>query len=117
MFISDLLYPFEPSQLENTLGRCDRLLVIQVLSAFEENPGEGLTGGGMVRLLNAEANEYMDVRLNDETVKQYRKRLGALQGDLKQRLEMRGGALATTRDDQPLDAFARTLHQAGMITV
>src|SRR5690606_22169453 len=90
-FISDLLFPFDPSELENTLGRCDRLLVVQVLSAFEENPGEGLAAGTMVRLLNAEADEYLDVRLNAETVEHYRRRLSALQADLTQRLQVRGG--------------------------
>lgn len=117
VFISDLLFPFEPAQLESTLGRCDRLLVIQVLSAFEENPGEGLTGGAMVRLMNAEADEYLDVRLDSATVGHYRKRLTALQSDLSQRLQMRGGAFAAVRDDEPLDVVCRSLHRAGMLSI
>ncbi len=117
VFISDLLYAFDPAQLETTLGRCDRLLVVQVLSAFEENPGEGLTAGGMVRLMNAEADEYLDVRLDDATVAQYRKRLLALQADLSQRLAMRGGALAITRDDETLESACRNLHRVGMLAI
>lgn len=117
VFLSDLLYPFDPAELDSTLGRCDRLIVIQVLSAFEENPGEGLTGGSMVRLMNAEANEYMDVRLDANTVAHYRRRLAALQGDLTQRLLMRGGAFAATRDDEPLEALCRSLHRAGILTI
>ncbi len=117
IFVSDLLYPFDPVQLESTLGRCDRLLVVQVLSAFEENPGEGLAAGTMVRLLNAEADEHLDVRLNTETVARYRHRLAALQADLTQRLQQRGGALAVTREDEPLDVVCRNFHRAGMIAI
>lgn len=117
IFISDLLFPFDPAELEVTLGRCDRLLVVQLLSAFEDNPGEGLSGGTMVRLVNAEAAEHLDVRLNEDTVSKYRKRLAALQGDLAQRLRMRGGLMATIRDDHALDAVARQLHQAEMLSV
>lgn len=117
VFVTDLLFPFEPSQLDSTLGRCDRLLVVQVLSAFEENPGEGLAGGAMVRLMNAEADEYLDVRLDADTVAHYRKRLAALQADLSQRLQIRGGAFAVTRDDEALEVMCRNLHRAGMLAI
>lgn len=117
VLISDLLFPFDPRELESTLGRCDRLLVVQALSAFEENPGEGLAGGAMLRLLNAEADEYLDVRLNADTVAQYRRRLAALQGDLEQRLLLRGGAFAVTREDEAVDDLGRNLHRAGLLSI
>jgi len=117
IFISDLLYPFDPALLETTLGACDRLMVVQVLSSFEASPGEGLTSGSMMRLMNAEADEYLDVRLDEATVAQYKKRLTGLQNDLAQRLQRRGGALAVTRDDEGLDALVRNLHAAGMVTL
>lgn len=117
VFVTDLLFPFDPRELDASLGRCDRLLVIQVLSAFEENPGEGLRAGAMMRLMNAETDEYLDVRLDADTVEKYRRRLQALQTDISQRLQMRGGAFASVREDETLDEACRKFYHAGILAL
>jgi uncharacterized protein (DUF58 family) len=117
VFISDLLFPFSPPELDAAFGACDQLFVVQVLSDFEADPGAGLQRGAMIRLQNAEADEHLDVRLTPQTVEQYGRRLAALQTDVAQRLRMRGGALATVTEHLPLEQVCRLLHGAGMITL
>jgi len=115
--ISDLLFPFDPGRLPTLFGQPDQLLVVQVLSAFEANPGEGLQAGAMLRLQNAEAPEHLDVRLNSATVEQYLRRLRALQSDLADALRRRGGAMATIRDVDDLDSACRIMHTAGVLAL
>lgn len=117
IFISDFLFPFQPRELLRTFPDADRLILVQVLSAFEDNPAEGITAGSMLRLENAEADEHLDVRLDEATVAGYLQRLHALRDDLGQSLRLQGGSFTALREDQSLDDCMRRLVVAEAVTV
>jgi len=116
IFISDFLFPFQPPQLLRTFPDADRLILVQVLSAFEDNPAKGLAAGSMMRLEDAEVDEHLDVRLDAATVAGYLQRLNALREDMRQTLRMQGGSFSSLRDDDTLDACMRKLLVAEAVT-
>lgn len=111
ILISDFLFPFEPSRLIQLLGGADRIIAVQVLSAFEADPGHE----GDLRLEDAETNETIDVALDRPTIEGYRKRLERLQGDLRSALRSREGAMAVAREDEPPGKMILALHRAGIV--
>lgn len=113
IFISDLLFPFTPRDLVACFSGADRLIVLQILSAFEDDPG---TGGATVRLEDAEAPRHLDLRLDADTVAKYRSRLNALRDDVGRRVRAAGGACAWVRDVDDLDEVMRRLVEAGAVT-
>ena len=113
ILISDLLFPFAPSDLVATFSAADRLVLIQVLSEFEDDPQEGAS----VRLEDAESGQWLDVALDRTTVNGYKHRLERMRADLDRCLKISGGALAMIRDTDPLDAMIHKLLTASVIGV
>jgi uncharacterized protein (DUF58 family) len=111
IFVSDFLFPFEPAELVRAFPRADRLVLVQVVSAFEDDP----ESGGEVRLEDAESADYLDLALDHATVAGYKRRLGALREELARRLRTVRGAMAVVRDDEPIETAARRLLEAGII--
>jgi hypothetical protein len=105
IFISDLLFPFSPSELCSLFSNADRLILIQILSAFESNPQQS----GRLRLIDAENNEFIDLALDKNTIDTYQARLSNLQGDLERRLRTMDGALASVSDDLSTDLMINSL--------
>ncbi|HBF33818.1 TPA: hypothetical protein DDW35_04575 [Candidatus Sumerlaeota bacterium] len=111
IFISDFLFPFAPHDLIGLFSGADRILFIQVLSAFEDTPAPG----GSIRLEDAENGQYMDVQLNPATVSGYLARLNQLREDMERLLRVRGGAFACIRDDHdPAQMMTRLLEGAAV---
>jgi uncharacterized protein (DUF58 family) len=117
VFVSDLLFPFSPPDITTLFRDADRIVLVQVLSAFEEDPAEGLAPGSMFRLEDAEADHHLDVRLDPATIDGYKQRLHALQNDTVQWLRPRNGTMATIRDDDNLEQMMRKLLAAGAVIV
>lgn len=111
VLISDLLFPFAPTELVNTFAGADQLIIIQVLSEFEDDP----SGAGEIRLEDAESRDYLDIRLDRATIEGYRKRLNDLRAELDRRLRVVGGAFACVRDIDPLSTMIRRLVEARII--
>ncbi len=113
ILISDLLFPFSPQELIGCFAGSDRLVVVQLLSAFEDDPG---TAGGTLRLEDAETPRHLDIKLDADTVEKYRSRLDALRDDVGRRVRASGGAYVCVRDADDLDAVMRRLAQTGVVT-
>lgn len=117
IFVSDLLFPFSPPDLTRLFRDADRLVVVQVLSAFEDNPQHGLTPGAMMRLEDAEADRHLDVRIDQATIQGYKTRLNALQNDVSQWLRPRNGVLATICEDDTLEQTMRKLLVSAAVSI
>jgi hypothetical protein len=117
IFVSDLMFPFSPPEVTKLFRDADRLVIIQVLSAFEDDPEQGLASGAMMRLEDAEADDHLDVRLDQATVEGYKNRLNALRNDLSQWLRPRNGVLASVRDDDSTELMMRKLLTSGAVAV
>lgn len=111
--ISDLLFRFDPVELVNCLSRADRVLVIQLLSSFEDAPQEGTS----LRLQDAETLEFLDVKLDHATVEGYRKRLETLSTQVIQRLRLYGGAFTRIVESDNLDVVMKKLLTSATIEV
>lgn len=105
IIISDLLFPFSPSEICSLFSNADRLVFIQILSAFENNPQQI----GRLRLIDAEDDEFIDLALDKNTINSYKSRLSNLQGDLERRLRTMDGALASFSDDLSTDQLINPL--------
>jgi hypothetical protein len=117
IFISDFLFPLVPSDLINCFRGADRVVAIQVLSSFENDPEVDLAVGAMLRLEDAEADFHLDVRLDRNTIDGYRKRLAALRSGLDQALRGTGGCFAVALDNESLDDTARKLLESGALAI
>lgn len=117
LLVTDLLFPFAPPDITRLFRDADRLVVVQLLSAFEDDPEQGLTSGAMMRLEDAEADHHLDVRLDAATVQGYKTRLHALQNDVSQWLRPRNGVLATVREDDSLEQMMRKLLASTAVSV
>lgn len=113
IFISDFLFPFSPGDLVSYFSASDRLILVQVLSSFEDDPNPG----GTVRLLDAENSEYLDVALNRATIEGYRKRLAHLKGDMERKTRLVQGAFVSVRDIDPMEETVRSLLLNSIIEV
>jgi len=113
IMISDFLFPFSPDELVSLFSSADRLILIQVLSAFEDDPGLG----GFVRLVEAENLAFLDVALTKSTIQGYKKRLGNLKSDLARRTRVSQGAFVSLRDANPLELIMEKLFKAKVINV
>jgi uncharacterized protein (DUF58 family) len=111
ILVSDFLFPCEPRELRNIFSGADRLILVQLLSAFESRPELG----GEMRLSDAETDEYLDISLNSQNVKGYLDRLEKLREGFDRQTRMVSGAFATLRDIDPLDEVMRALLRAGVI--
>jgi uncharacterized protein (DUF58 family) len=111
IWISDFLFPFSPEALARCFARSDRLVLIQVLSAFEADPSSTRN----VRLEDAETREYLDVALDARTVKEYRRRLTALQEDMKRVLHTSEGALAIVKDTDTVRQAIESLIESRIV--
>ena len=113
VLVSDLLFPAAPGDVLAAFPSADRIVVIQVLSAFEANP----EGSGHVRLEDAETGRQLDLALSASVVRGYRERLQRWQEDLLRRLRVAGGALSITTDAETLPEMARGLLLSGVIAL
>lgn len=109
--ISDFLFPFEPRELRRVFRSADRVVLLQVLSAFEADPQQG----GQWRLQEAETGDFLDIGLSRETVEGYLRRLATLQESIEREVRVTAGAFAVARDRDSWDTIARNLLRAGMI--
>ncbi len=117
ILISDLLFPFSPPDITALFRDADRLVIIQVLSAFEDDPDEGIAAGAMMRLEDAEADHHLDIRLDRATIDGYKRRLHALRDDVGQWLRPRNGCLTTLREDDSLERTMRNLLGSGAVSI
>jgi uncharacterized protein (DUF58 family) len=117
ILVTDLMFPFSPPDITRLFRDADRLIVIQVLSTFEDDPEQGLATGAMMRLEDAEAELHLDVRLDHATIEGYKQRLHAVRSDLSQWLRPRNGVLANVRDDDTLETMMRKLLASGAVAV
>ena len=113
ILISDFLFPFSPAELIATFSAADCLILAQVVSAFEDNPGQG----EFIRLVDAENTKFLDVVLNRATVEGYKKRLNNLRSEMERRARVAFGAFACLRDEETLDEVVHNLLTAGVINV
>lgn len=113
IIVSDFLFPFAPDDLARIFSAADRLIMVQIVSEFEDNPPRG----GEVRLQDAESGAFLDVALNKVTVEGYKKRLHNLRNDLDRRLRTMGGAFVVLRDTDTLEETMRSLLEAGIVEV
>ena len=111
LFVSDFLFPFSPPDLVSVFSEADRLVLVQVLSSFEADPGQG----GFVRLVDAEKEDFLDVSLTRSTVEGYQNRLRRLQDDLERRVRVVQGAFAIIRDHDSPDDMIRRLVLASVL--
>jgi len=113
IMISDFLFPFSPAELIATFSAADCLILVQVLTAFEDDPGQG----EFTRLVDAENRKFLDVVLNRATVEGYKKRLNNLRSELERRVRVAHGAFAFLRDVDSLDQLVQNLLTTGVINV
>lgn len=113
IMISDFLFPFSPRDLIATFRAADRLVLVQVLSAFEHDPGEG----GFVRLVDAENDEYLDIALNRATIEGYSARLKKLKDDMDRQIRISQGAFVCIRDQDPFEDMIEKLLRANVVNV
>ncbi len=111
ILVSDFLFPCDPAHLVHAFAAADRLVLLQVLSAFEADPPVM----GATRLEEAESGAQLDLSLDSATVRGYRTRLTALQEELERQARIAGGVLAVVREDDGLKAMARRLADRGVI--
>ncbi|MEZ6196655.1 MAG: DUF58 domain-containing protein [Planctomycetota bacterium] len=113
ILISDLLFRAEPESVLRPLARdAARCVAIQVLDRHEDDPD--FAGG--TRLVDVESAVAMDLVVNDEARRQYRRRLLALREGWAEALRRAGGALAVARgDEDPLAIAGGPLRRAGLL--
>jgi hypothetical protein len=111
ILISDFLFPFEPDRLVQRLAGADRLMLVQLLTAFEADPGHE----GQLRLEDAENGRTLDVALDRPTIEGYKQRLEKLRADMDRAVRLREGALAVVRDIDTHETMIRALLNAGMV--
>lgn len=111
ILISDFLFPCQPREVRAAFHGADRLVLVQVLSAFEAQP-EVL---GAWRLEEAETGEHLDIDVTDSVRRGYLGHLRRLQDDLAGQMRIAGGAFATVRDTDPWEAVLRALLRAQII--
>lgn len=117
ILVSDLLFPFSPPEITKVFRDADRLVIVQVLSSFEDDPDEALSVGAMMRLEDAEADMHLDVKLDRGTIDGYKRRLNALRDDMAQWLRPRNGCLTMIREDDSLESMIRKLLTSGAVTI
>lgn len=113
IIISDFLFPFSPEELIGMFHESDRLILLQVLSAFEDDPEKG----GPLRLQDAEDDEYLDVLLNKPTIEGYKSRLNRLRNDLERLVTLNQGAYCCIIEDDAPEIMMDNLLKSGVVTV
>lgn len=111
VLISDFLFPCDPGALRSAFRQADRLLLVQILSAFEARPEAGREW----RLQDAETNEFLDVGLTGQIVQGYVQRLRQVQEGLDRQMRLGGGAFAVIQDNHSWEQIVRALLRAGMV--
>lgn len=111
ILVSDFLFPFAPNDVLRAFPLADRIVLVQLLSEFEDNP----EATGDVRLEDAESADYLDVPLNKAVVAGYARRLNTLKSELDRQMRISEGAFVSVRDTDSLDETARALLVGGII--
>lgn len=102
--ISDFLFPHDPRALLGRLAADAAALVgIQVLSRFEAHPA---TLGGR-RLIDCETSEADDILIDEDSVADYERRLGALQRGLSDQARRQHARFVTVIAENGLEAVCR----------
>jgi len=114
IFLSDFLFSFSPSELELAMSRADKTILVQLMSDFEADPATA-GPGALVRLENAEGPSHVEVRLDETTVREYRKRLAALQEEMNAVARRNRGELVILKESDSLAACAQKLVRAGVV--
>ena len=111
--VSDFLFEHDPRDLAAMLGgQADRLVLVQVLSAFEHEPRQ--FGGLMLR--DADTGERIDLTLDEELERQYRQRLGNLRESLAAQARRIGGTFAALHAGQTLEDAMAELTRREVVT-
>jgi uncharacterized protein (DUF58 family) len=113
IFISDFLFPYTPEEFLRVFSRADRVVFIQILSAFEAEPPLR----GQVRLEDAETGQHRDVALDRKTIEEYHRRLARLQDETVRRIRAMHGAFVVLREDQTFDEALDRMLEARIIDV
>jgi uncharacterized protein (DUF58 family) len=114
IFLSDFLFPFSPSEFELAVARADKTVVIQLLSDFEADPASA-GAGTLLRLENAEGPNHLEVRLDESTTREYRKRLDAMRTEMRQVLLRNRGELILLSESDSLLSCTDKFFRAGVI--
>jgi len=89
--VSDFLFEHDPRDLVALLGAgADRLVLVQVLSAFENAP----QASGSVRLVDLDTGAPLDLALDESTIASYLRRLANLRAELARQARRAGGLFA-----------------------
>lgn len=109
--LSDLLFPEAPQPWVSALAaRAGQLAVVQVLGGEDLAPAQGAW-----RLTDAETGEVLERRVDGAAVEAYLGRLEALTRAARDACVRTGAAFARVRADQPTEAAARALAEAGLL--
>ena len=113
IFISDFLFPFDPAQLISLFENSDKVFFIQILSGFEANPDKEEE----IRLIEAENEQYMDIKLTNAMKKKYKKKLSIIQDSLHGELLKRNGAFSIQIASGSMDDTVEKLFQDHVLTI
>jgi uncharacterized protein (DUF58 family) len=113
--LSDFLFPHDPGTLIRRLATgASALWVIQILTAWEAEPGE--LGGR--RLVDIESGADTDMLVNRQAIATYRERLGRLQQELSRSCRRVHAPFVTVIADRGLaDVCRDDLCQTGILRV
>jgi uncharacterized protein (DUF58 family) len=114
VLISDLWSETAQAAID-ALGASEQsVLVIQVLAPEEVDPG--IHEGSVVRMIDVETAEEVDVLVDSDAHTEYVTLLGLWTEGLRQRsLSVQGTFVRVTTDQSPEDLFLRTLPSAGVL--
>ena len=113
LVISDFLAPHDARDLVRPLAtRAGAVVLIQVLSDFDANPG----AGEALRLTDAETDAVLDAWVDERTLERYRSRLRALVSNLEVEVRRAGGRFFSIVAGEPLEqSCIRRFVPAGLI--
>jgi len=111
--VSDFLFPHAARDLVRPLAaRAGALVLVQILSEFDADPG----AEGLLRLVDSETSEEVEVDVDPRAVSGYRARLRRLSGALAEECRRAGATFATLVASAQLSAHCRgTLVAAGLL--
>lgn len=113
IFISDFLYPIDMRDIIRNFENSSRFFLVQVLSDFENDPEEG----GEMRLIESEDRQYIDLRLDKNTIAQYKKNLQYIQEYLYNESRKRGCYFCSIHQGMDSAAAVERFLQTQMIVV
>ncbi|MEM8885397.1 MAG: DUF58 domain-containing protein [Planctomycetota bacterium] len=112
VWVSDFLFPGDPTPLLRRFANgAAHVYIVQLLDPWELDPEPE----GLLRLLDVEAPEEIEIDLNERAVTRYRERLGRLRDGILQATRSVGGSYACVAADDPATMFRTALLPQGII--